>query len=416
MPLVGELWAFLDDRIGFIQACARRSDATRIRLGPRRALVLNHPELIREVFVREAKHFSRGITGTPMRRVLGEGLLLSEGEVWRRQRRDVQPLFATQRIACWLPSIAAAAEGLISRWHDGEVRDIHHEMHRLTLDVAARVFLGIESDREGRLHPTLEAVLRQDMFPATIPLGPLRWPIRTSAATRALDDLVNERIAAASAPGGSPFIAALAETARDHREVRDQLTTLLFTAQDTTAVAFTWFWHLVSRDARVESAVREEADAARPYLAAALNETLRLYPPVIGQARETAAPCEIAGVSLRPHDLVLFSQWVVHRDVRWFERPAAFAPERWLGGLEDRLHPFAYFPFGGGRRVCVGRALAIAIGRTVIPVIARRFAMRARDAAEPRVHAVITPRPRDGLPMVLRAIGPRRASAGAVPG
>lgn len=377
-------------------------------MGPRRLLVLSHPDLVREVFVREAKHFVRGVTSGPLRSTLGDGLLLSEGEVWRRQRRDVQPLFGPEWIAGSIASIRAAADALISRWSDGERRDIHREMHRLTLDIAARLFLGVESDDRGRLHPALEATLDHHVFRSTFPLRRSGSPLRSGGAVRELDELVLARIAGSSKGGG--FLATLAATARDRRELRDQLVTFIFTAQDTTAVALTWLWHLLSQHPRAEAALREELGGSAggdgagrvSYVAAVLSETLRLFPPVIGQAREAVDACEIAGVPLRRGDLVAFSQWVIHRDGRWFDRPEEFMPERWRDGLEDRLHPFAYFPFGGGRRVCVGRALALAVGATVVPVIAHRYRLAATRSDRPEIHAIISPRPRGGLPMELR--------------
>jgi cytochrome P450 len=411
VPLVSDLWSFVHDRIAFFEACARSGDAVRVRLGPRRALVLSDPDLVRDVFVNEAKHFARGITGAPLRSLLGDGLLLSDGEVWRRQRRDIAPLLGRDHSAQWIPPIEAAAAALLSRWRDGERRDIHDEMHRLTLDVAARVVLGVAADEAGRLDPALESLLDQEVLRGTIRLGPLRWPLRSSAATRALDDLVMRQMAAGS--GASPLLAAIAETARDQRELRDQLVTLIFTTQDTTAVALAWMWHLLSRNAGAETALRAELEDPVPprggshsYLAAALSETLRMFPPVIAQGREATQDCDIAGLPVRRGELVMFSQWVIQRDGRWFDRPGAFLPERWSDGLAARLHPFAYFPFGGGRRVCVGRELAFALAATVVPIIARRFRLVAVPGYEPRIWAVITPRPRNGLPVRLEQLRP----------
>lgn len=402
---MGGLWSFLSDRIGFFESCAAAGDAVSIRLGTRRALVLSDPDLVREVFVLEASHFVRGITGAPLRWLVGEGLLLSEGDVWRRQRRDLSPSFARDHATYWRPAIAAAAEALAAQWRDGQRRDIYYEMHRLTLDVAGRLFLGIDCDAGGRLDPALESLLHQE-FHGTIRVGPLRWPIRSKATTRALDDLVERRIDAVASSGGSPFIDLLAATARDRREMRDQIMTMLITAQETTAVALAWFWYLVARNEMVETELRAELDRQRsstdqslPYLSAVLKETLRLFPPVIAQGRQAVRECTIGGARVRRGDLVAFSQWVIHRDGRRFEQPRTFRPERWRGDLEERLHPFAYFPFGGGRRVCVGRELALTVAATVIPIIAREFRLVPIPGYEPRISAIIMPRPRDGLPM-----------------
>ena len=408
VPWLGDLWRFFDDRLSFLERCARAGDATSVRLGPVRALVLSHPEHVREVFVREAKHFARGITGAPMRMLLGDGLLLSEGETWKRQRTSVQPLFGADQAATWRPEIEAATDALIARWRDGETVDIHHEMHRLTLDISARVFFGVSSDQRGALHPALEAMLRENVFTAMVPLGPLRWPPRTSRGWRGLEALVEERISKAH-DGRSPFLAALAEVSRDRKELRDQLVTFLFTAEDTTAVALTWLWHLLARHPRAETALRSaiaDPTTAAPYLKCAIDETLRLYPPVVGQARQAVSDCEIAGMRVRRRDLVMFSQWIIQRDARWFDEPLAFKPERWRDGFEDGLHPFAFFPFGGGRRVCIGRTLATTVALAVVPYIARRYRLLATSDLEPALHTVISPRPRDGLPMAIRRLKP----------
>ena len=408
VPWLGDLWRFLDDRLSFLERCARAGDATSVRLGPVRTVVLSHPEHVREVFVREAKHFSRGITAAPMRLLLGEGLLLSEGATWKRQRRDVQPLFGSDQAEMWRPQIEAATAALVSRWRDGETVDIHHEMHRLTLDIAARIFFGVASDERGRLHPALEAMLGEDVFTAVGSLGPFRWPPRAGRALRGIETLVAERIDRARDDPGS-FLAALAQVSRDRRETRDQLVTFLFTAEDTTAVALTWLWHLLARHPRAEAELRAAIAApagGAELVKCAIDETLRLYPPVVGQARQAISDCEIAGMRVGRRDLVLFSQWIIQRDPRWFDEPLAFRPERWRDGLEDRLHAFAFFPFGGGRRVCIGRTLATTIGLTVVPFVARRFRLAATSELEPALHTVISPRPRDGLPMKIRRTKP----------
>jgi cytochrome P450 len=395
VPWFGGLWQFFNDRIGFFENCARSGDAITTRLGPIRVVVFSHPEYVREVFVAEGKHFTRGITGAPMRAFLGNGLLLSEGETWRRQRKDLQPIFSPERIATWTNSIEQSTLALVSRWRDGDRRDIHHEMHRLTLDISARLFLGVASDEGGHMHDALEAISSGDVFEPLIPVGPIHWPVRPSRAARALNALVDHQIATAS---DGTFIAAVGAVSRDRRELRDQLVTLLFTAQDTTAVALTWLWHLLSRN----PAARAEFEASRAHLERVVSETLRLYPPVVAQARQAIDECAIGDVRVRRGDLVMFSQWVIQRDARWFAEPIAFRPERWADGLEQRLHPFAFFPFGGGRRVCLGRQLASTIALTVVPLIAHRYRLVATMATEPDIDAVISPRPRRGLPMTIR--------------
>jgi len=408
VPWLGDLWRFFDDRLAFLERCARAGDVTSVRLGPFRTVVLSHPEQVREVFVREAKHFARGVTAAPMKLLLGDGLLLTEGETWKRQRTGAQPLFGPDHAERWTREIEDATERLVSRWRDGERRDIHHEMHRLTLDISARIFLGVASDEHGALHPALEAMHREAVFTAVGSLGPLRWPPRASRAARAVEALVAERVEHA---GDRPesFLAALARVSRDPKELRDQLFTFIFTAEDTTAVGLTWLWHLLARHPRAEAELRAaitDPAGGAGYVKRAIDETLRLYPPVIGQARQAVSDCEIGGVRVGRRDLVMFSQWIIQRDARWFDEPLAFKPERWGSGFEEGLHPFAFFPFGGGRRVCIGRTLATTIALTIVPFVARRYRLVATSDLEPALHTVISPRPRDGLPMTIRRLKP----------
>jgi cytochrome P450 len=400
LPLVGDLFFFVDDRLAFFEACRARGDLVRCRLGPKRLIVLSHPDLVRELYVHEAKHFERGLSGAAFRAVLGDGLLLSEGERWQRQRREVQPLFAEAHGAGWVAETLAATDGLVARWRDGERRDIHAEMRRLTLDVAARVLLGAASDERGRLHPALETVLVRDVFRAPTELPVLREILgaRRGSPLRRLDALVARSIERDS----SDVIRGLRARGVDDRELRDQLVTLLFTAQDTTSVALTWAWHLLSRDERVRRIVGE--GPSPDYLRALTWETMRLFPPIVAEFRECVRPCEVGGRPIASGTFVIFSQWVLHRDPRWFDRPLSFEPERWLDGLQERLHPFAYFPFGGGRRNCVGKPLAQAILATAIPRIARGWRLEPASAAAPRVEAFITPKPKGGLPMTLRRL------------
>jgi cytochrome P450 len=414
LPVLGTSAQFLTDRLAFMAACARQGDIVRFRIGPRRAAVVSHPELVRQLYLHEAHHLVRGVTSLPVHAVLGDGLLLSDGEEWRRQRHYVQPLFTPPRTDAWSGAAAAAAADLIGRWSGRELVDAHQEMRRLSLDIAARAVLGA-TPQAGHLHASLEGVLEGDLFRGRTQIPPWSWFLHRDRRLLALERLVSE--AAGGAPCG--MAAEVRAHARSGRELRDQLITLLFTTADTTAVALTWALELLARHEPDQQRVREETldrgyAAVGPYTTAVIKETLRLYPstPVLG--REVSADVVISGVTLPRGTLIFFSPWAIQRDARWFEQPEAFLPARWLGGLEQALHPFAFFPFGGGRRNCVGRPLAMVIIATALPLLIGHFRFTA-EGPMPGARARVTLLPTGGRPLSLQPLEAPRSGTSTRP-
>jgi cytochrome P450 len=300
---------------------------------------------------------------------------------------------------------------------------------RVTLGVVAEALLGVDIARDIEDVGRSLAVILADFsrrFAGFFPL-PLWVPtpnnLRGRAAIRRLERIIRGLIVERrAAPSDRPDLLARLVAARDNgmgmtdRQVRDELMTLLLAGHDTTANALTWTLWLLSRHPAAEDRVVCElgevlggrtptaADLPRlRYLDATLRESMRVYPPVYAFGREPVTDGEIGGFPIRAGTNVLMSQWVVHRDPRFFDDPDAFRPERWLDGLADRLPPYAYFPFGGGPRVCIGNTFATTEALLVLATLLPRFRLRIAPGATVTPWPSVTLRPRDGLPMVLAA-------------
>jgi|APTNR8051073442_1049403.scaffolds.fasta_scaffold01010_9 cytochrome P450 len=442
--LLGSLPDFGTDLLGLLTRVAREhGDVVRLRLGPvTQALLLSHPERIEEVLAtREGEFAKHRFFWRHVSRLFGDGLLTSSGELWKRQHALIAPAFRQQRLALSAEAMAAAANDLVAGWRDGEERDVRHDMSRLTLDIAARVLFDRRLD-----HDALDRVLHAvDLATAEIGgrfrrfLTPPDWvPTpgnrRYLAAARALDavaaEIVGER--RATAEGRSDLLSTLL-LSRDPegrpmhpRQVRDEVVTLLLAGHETTALALTWTLHLLAHHPEVAARVEAEVDAVvgpdRPpsvvdladlrYVAAVLTEAMRLYPPVYVVGRETIREVELGGYRVPRGTVLLMSQWVVHRDERFFPEPLAFEPERWTDGSARGLPRFAYFPFGGGARICIGQPLALMEAKLVLAGICQRFRLADHDGGVIEPSASITLRPNRAVRLRVS----RRPSSGSPAG
>lgn len=411
---------------------ARWGDVSLFHVGPRRMYLLAHPDLVREVLVTQNRNFIKSLALQRARVLLGHGLLTSEGEHHLRQRRLAQPAFHRERIAGYGETMVALTERTSAAWRDGEIIDASREMNRLTLAIAGKTLFGAdvegEADEIGRaLTDALGLFTR-----LTNPLGPLldRLPVpgtlRMRRARARLDATIYAIIAARRASGeDTGDLLSMLLAARDEEgdgggmsdeQLRDEVLTLFLAGHETTANALAWTWHLLSRHPEAEARLHAEADAlggppapadlARlPWTRAVLAESMRLFPPAWAVGREPLEDFEAGGYRVRAGSVVLLSPWVVHRDARFFPEPLRFLPERWTPEMEAALPRMAYFPFGGGPRKCIGEAFAWMEGTLVLAALARRWRLRATSGAEPGTEALITLRPRGGVPMRLERRG-----------
>ena len=421
---------FIRDTVGFLRTCARDyGDVVTFRTGPQRSFLLNHPDLIEDVLVTHNHNFIKPFALRRMNLFLGNGLLSSDGEAWRRQRRLAQPAFHRERVAAYADVMVAIAQRRLATWRDGEDRDLHEEMMQITYEIVGKTLFDADvGDRAADVRDALAVALEHyqklvSSFWILLPDGiPTPANLRLRKALKHLDSAIYRVIdhrQAESADRGDLLSMLLRAQDDDgsrlsRRQLRDEVMTLMFAGHDTTALTLTWCWYLLALHPDVESKLHAELaqvlGGRAPtvddvpnlnYTAMIVNEVLRLYPPAWGIAREAVEDCEIGGYRVPKGSIVLMSQSVMHRDPRYFEDPDSFKPERWTNGLSKRLPKYAYFPFGGGQRLCIGNALALMESTLLIGTIAQsyRFALVANHPVEP--HAALTLRPRYGMQMVL---------------
>jgi cytochrome P450 len=422
----GNLPAFRRDRLDFLTASARTyGDMTALRFAHRRIYLVSHPNLIEEVLVTQSRHFIKHFALRLNPLVLGKGLLTSEGDFWLRQRRLIQPVFARSRIAGYAPVMVAAARHVTASWRSGERRDIMVEMMRLTLEIAAKTLFDAEVGGEAQAIVAALQVMQDNFlarFSATIP-PPIWLPtpgnLRLRRAVRQLDAIVFGFIHQRRQQGtGHGDLLSLLLSARDEagggmtdRQVRDEAMTLFLAGHETTALALSWAWYLLAQNPDAEERLAAEARAVLGerdptaddfprlrYAEMVALEAMRLYPPAYLIGREAIRDCVIGGYRVRRGTTLLMSQWVVQRDPRFFTEPERFRPERWGEESIKALPHFAYFPFGGGPRLCIGNTFAMMEMTLVLAAIAQRFHFRLQPGARVEAVPTFTLRPAPGIP------------------
>jgi cytochrome P450 len=416
------------DPLGLLTDVAREyGDAARLRIGAATIFVFSHPDLVREVLVTRNRSFIKTRVMRRTRRLLGEGLLTSEDDVHLRQRRLAQPAFHRDRIAGYARTMVDDAERLAVGWRDGQELDIHREMMRLTLHIAGKTLFGAEvgAAQAAEIGEALDAALR--LFRrALVPFADLidRLPLpsnrRFFRSRDRLDGMIYrmilQRRASAEDTGDLLSMLILARDAEadggtmSDEQVRDEAVTLLLAGHETTANALAWTWYLLARHPAAEEALHAEVDSVLggrlptaddlprlPYTRAVLAESMRLFPPAWVISREAVEDLEIGGVAVPRGTMIFLSEWVIHRDPRFWDEPERFLPERWLDGLAERLPRFAYFPFGGGTRKCIGEAFAWTEGMLVLATLSRRWRLRLLPGQRVEPLPLITLRPRHGI-------------------
>ena len=419
------------DQLGFYAACAREyGDVVPLRLGPNRGLLVYHPDAIEEVLVSRSRDFIKSPGVRLLARVLGNGIFLSEGGVWLRQRRLVQPAFHRQRVLAYGEVMTAYTARRLAGWKDGDVLDAHAEMIALTQVIVAKTLFDADvSDESYSIAEALNVLIEDfgarlgsvlQFLPDWVPTPA---NLRTRRAVRRLDEVVYRMIAARRQSGEDRgdllSILLHAQDADDGsrmtpRQVRDEAMTLFMAGHETTAAALSWTWYLLAQHPDVDARLGDElravlgeraptaADLPRlKYAEMIVSESMRLYPPAYAIGRQAARPTEVSGHPLPRGVIVILPAWVVQRDPRWFEDPEAFRPERWAGDLARRLPRFAYFPFGGGPRQCIGNAFATMEAVLVLATIAQRFRLTMEPGQRVTPTPYVTLRPEPGLRMRL---------------
>ena len=437
-PLLGTLVGPGRDPLALFTRFARTyGDVVTFRILGARAFLINHPDHIRDVLVTHQRNFTKSFALERAKRLLGNGLLTSEGATHLRHRRLLQPRFHRDRVAGYASVMVEHADRLRGDWREGEQRDLSKDMMRLTLSIVAKALFDVDIEsRADAVGRALTDVI-ESFWLTLLPLPRLieRLPVpvvrRAVAARAKLDSLIYEMIAERRATGDRGDLLSLLLTAQESEteggltdaEIRDEAMTLLLAGHETTANAMAWTWHLLGTAPRVEAALHEQIDRvlggrlptiddlpALGFVEQVVTESMRLYPPAWVIGRRAIADYPLGPYVVPARSLIFMSQWVMHRDPRYYEEPERFAPERWTPAFKASLPKFAYFPFGGGARQCIGEPFAWMELVLLVATLAQHWAFRP-VAGQPAVpKPLITLRPGNGVTMTLHRRNSVRAA------
>ncbi len=431
--VLGSLREVQRDPLGMLRDGFRdHGDVVRLRFGTTRALLLAHPEHIGRVLHDNHRNYDKhNVDYAVLRRLLGNGLLTSDGEFWRRQRRLMAPMFHRQRVAGFCNLMVNSTLEMLERWdpmaRSGGSFDIAAEMTRLTLPIVAKALFSADvSDDAEAIGAALTEVNRQlgefsllDMF-WMIPTPRKR---RFRAAVQTLDEVVGKIIDARrlATHRNEDLLSMLLDAVDEEtnkgmtpRQVRDEVLTLLLAGHETTANALAWTWYLLAQNLEAENKLHDEIASTLGerapgapdlpqlrYTRMVIEESMRLYPPAWAISRNAIGEDEIGGYPVRPRTNIIICSFVTHRHPSFWEEPGRFDPDRFSHERSQRRPDFAYLPFGGGPRICIGNGFATTEAQLVVATIAQRYRLRLVPGYPVELHPLITLRPRHGIRMTL---------------
>jgi cytochrome P450 len=411
-------------------------DAVEIRFGfpsSWKSFMFFHPDDVKHVLQEHHRNFSKGIVFAKLKRIAGEGLVFSDGELWRRQRQLIQPAFHRERIAVMADMMVESTTEMLERWtvhaRTNRPLDAAAEMSKLTLDIVSKALFGTDlgDDTDEFAGAVTAAMSYANHLMNHFITPPLFVPTRANRQGRQaiarVDRVVWRIIEQRRREGtarhdllGMLISARDAETnqAMDDKQLRDEVVTFLVAGHETTALALSWAWHLLAQHPDAERRLHEQVDAvprdgavtiadlaALPYARMVLEESLRLYPPAWATSREARAADVIGGLSVPARATITLSPYVTHRHPGFWDDPERFDPERFTPERSAERPELAYFPFGGGPRGCVGRQFAMLEGQIVLALVARRFRLHSVPGHPVEPNPILTLRPRYGLMMTL---------------
>lgn len=439
VPLLGHLSVFRKQPLEMLTTWWRQhGDALRFRLGRRTLYLFSHPDLAEEILVKQSDRFVKVYDPqrpTGLALVLGNGLVTSSGEVWKRHRRIIQPIFHRSRMAAMADRMAQVGEQRLATWDNqaGGTIDIAAEMMQLALEVISQtMFTTSMTQHIDRISHALQVSIKYafDSFssPWFLPLWvPTARNREFHSVMRFMDGLMYGLLAERRRSGvHQDDLLDLLLQARDEetgeglsdQELRDEALTIFAAGHETTANALAWTWYLLATHPEARARFHEEVDRVLqgrtpsaddlphlPYTRALFDESLRLYPPAPAVQRKAATRTTVGGVSLPEGAFVLVGTYNLHRHPDFWPDPEQFRPERWLNG-ERPDSRYAYMPFGAGPRTCVGLHFASVEGPLLLALIGRRYDLQlAQEKVEP--HLMVTLRPKGGIRMTLQ---PRKIS------
>jgi cytochrome P450 len=427
-----------------LEAHHKYGDVVQLKLGPRTAFALFHPEHVYHVLVKGRENFTKQARGyQKLRRIIGNGLVTSEGDFWLRQRRLAQPAFAPQRLAGFAETMVTATDDVTRAWNEAanshQQVNIAAQMMHLTLRIVGETLLGTDVTGEANdVGTCLTLVLEETSrrihspwdFQERIPTPTnRRFDQALNRLDQAVHRIINER---RRQPGTGDDLLSRLMSARDDEtglqmtdeQLRDEVMTFFLAGHETTAVALTWIWYLLSKHVDARRRLEEEVDRVLggrlptiedmprlAYTKLVVQESMRLFPPVWGMARLTAKDEQLGKLFIPARSPVLLVQYVTHRHADFWDNPEGFDPERFLPSQVERRHPYAYFPFGAGPRTCIGNHFALLEAVLIVATIASKWRLNLVPGAPVIPQPRITLRPKGGLLMTIQ----RRAQTSPVP-
>jgi cytochrome P450 len=401
-----------------------------LRIGNGGQYTVSHPDLFHELLVKQASKFHKSgdykDKHKGLARFLGNGLVVSDGEFWKRQRRLAQPAFHAQRIGAYAQTIVDYTQSMLNeaRWRTGATLDIDQEMMRLTMLIVARVLFNADvsgdAERVGKAMSAVQKATGEfDLMPHWLPTPK---HIRSAQAVRVLDEIIYRIIAERRAAGEDRGdLLSMMLMARDadgsamtDLQARDEAVTLFLAGHDTTSNALTWTWYLLSQHPEIEARLQNEidivlegrppslADLERlPYTDMVVKESMRLYPPVWSISRIAIEEAQLGGYTIPKGGVVSASMYTLHHDERWYPDPERFDPERFSAENEKNIQKYAYLPFGGGPRICIGNSFAMMEARLILATIAQRYRLCLEPGHRVEPHALLTLKAKYGMRMRL---------------
>lgn len=427
--LVGALPEIRRDEVDYLMRLVREyGDVVYLRVVNHPVFILSHPRDIETVLLGKSSNFIKSVFLRESKALFGKGLLTSEGSLWQQERRLLQPVFHHDHVISYTRGMVESAAKMLGSWRDGEERDVHQDMTRLTLEIVAKVLFGdgMAADTEQACE-AFSGFFKQfdDRFGLYLIPEWLPTPenIRYQRSIGRLDKIIYRVIRQKRANGGNAgdvlsHMLSIQQAGGNQitdRQLRDEMMTLFFTGHETTALALAWTFYLLGQHPEADARLFAEVDQVLggrtpafedlpnlPFTEMVVKESLRLYPPAYGVVREALKDCEIGGYQIPAGATLAMFQYAVHRDPRYFERPEEFIPERWANDFAKSLPRCAYFPFGAGPRICIGNAFAQAEVPLLLAAIAQRFQIKLVPGHRVTTNASLTLRPLRGIRVTLK--------------
>ena len=405
---------------------AEYGDVVYLRMAHVPICLITHPREIERVLITDFSNFSKSADYRALAAVLGQGLLTSEGEFWRRQRGLIQPAFRRENILGYAPIMTSAAARMLNCWQTGQELNIHSEFMRLTLEIVGECLFGAQvAGAAERVGKAMEVVTDRFIADASVALLfpfdiPGIFAPKKRRAIRELNNIIDSIIRERRAAKGSRTdLLHLLLSVRDaddrpmpEAQLRDEVMTLFLAGHETTAIALSWTCFLLAQHPEIEARLVEELrsvlggripsaeDLPRlPYTEMVLKEGMRLYPAVWGLGRRAISDCELGGYRIPAGTNIFMFQWLTQRDPRFFPEPERFDPERWRQDpvRAGKIPRFAYFPFGGGPRVCVGASFAMLEATLLLAMVQQSFHLDLVPTHPIELFGTVTLRPKHGI-------------------